>query len=229
MSRTAAALFVLLLFPLCPVTAQPPAYRVEDVPLPPGMSPEVSAVAFSSSGRLYVANRHGDVWVQTPRTGAWHRFAHGLHEALGIAVVSDAEVYVAHKPELTRLRDLDGDGTADDYETVTDGWATTDNWHEHVFGLRRDAEGHFVLALGLADTAGPINVLWPRVPLDFSRTAQEKKLSLGPYQGWVIKVAPDGAMTPWASGFASRAASASVRGARSLLPISRETTSAPVR
>src|SRR5690606_38437706 len=108
---------------------------------------------------------------------------------------------VAHKPELTRLRDTDGDGVAEDYATVADGWAATDNWHEHSFGLRRDSEGNFVMALGLADTAGPINVLWPRVPLDFSRVAREQKLSLGPYQGWVIKITPQGEIIPWASGF----------------------------
>lgn len=178
-----------------------PAYRVEEITLPQEMSPEASAAAFSPSGQLYVANRHGDVWVYAPASGQWRRFAHGFHEPLGLLAPSDTEVYVAHKPELTRLRDTDRDGAADEYETVADGWAATDNWHEHTFGLRRDEAGNFVLALGLADTAGPINVLRPRVPLDFSSIAQEKKLSLGPYQGWVIKIRPDGAITPWASGF----------------------------
>jgi mono/diheme cytochrome c family protein/glucose/arabinose dehydrogenase len=177
------------------------AYRIEEISLPETMSPEASAVAFAPSGRMFVANRHGDVWSCESSTRRWQRYAHGLHEALGLVAVSDTEIYAAHKPELTRLLDTDGDGTADDYQTVTHDWASTDNWHEHVFGLRRDGDGSFVLALGLADTAGPINVLWPRVPLDFSRLAREQKLSLGKHQGWVIKVAPGGEIVPWASGF----------------------------
>ncbi len=201
MRLLAAALCVLLLVAARPAVADEPAYRVEEVALPRAMSPEASAAAFSPSGRLYVANRHGDVWAYTPATGQWRRFAHGFHEPLGLIAVSDAEVYVAHKPELTRLRDTNGDGAADDYTTLADGWAATDNWHEHSFGLRRDGDGNFVMALGLADAAGPINVLWPRVPLDFSRIAREQKLSLGPFQGWVIKVAPDGKIMPWACGF----------------------------
>src|SRR5690606_29293115 len=92
-------------------------------------------------------------------------------------------------------------GRADAYETVCDAWPLTDNWHEHAFGLRRDAEGNFIMALGLTDTAGPINTLWPRVPLDFSKVGREAKLSLGPLQGWVFKISPQGKVTPWACGF----------------------------
>lgn len=199
--KWSAGIYALFFAAVLPVAAEEPAYRVEEIELPRKMSPEASAVTFSPSGRLYVANRHGDVWSYAPEARRWRRFAHGLHEPLGLLAASDAEVYVAHKPELTRLRDTDGDGVADDYATVADGWAATDNWHEHSFGLRRDSEGNFVMALGLADTAGPINVLWPRVPLDFSRVAREQKLSLGPYQGWVIKITPQGEIIPWASGF----------------------------
>lgn len=200
MNRPAlAALLALSIAAAAPAAEGP--YRVEEIPLPHEMSPEVSAVAFAPSGRLAAANRHGDVWFLQPDSGRWTRFAHGLHEPLGIIAVSDAEVFVVHKPELTRIVDSDGDGRADLYQTVADGWATTDNWHEHSFGLARDGQGNFVIALGLTDTAGPINTLWPRVPLDFSTVASEKKLSLGPYQGWVIKVTPQGKIIPWAFGF----------------------------
>lgn len=181
--------------------AEERAYRLEEVPLPRHISPEVSAVAFSPTGTLFIANRHGDIWFQDQKTKAWRRFAHGLHEAMGLVVQSDREVYVSHKPELTRLVDTQGDGVADQYETIADGWGHTDNWHEHAFGLRRDRAGNFVMALGLADLAGPVNTLWPRVPLNFDRVAAEQKQSIGPHQGWLFKVAPDGKITPWAYGF----------------------------
>jgi mono/diheme cytochrome c family protein len=99
------------------------------------------------------------------------------------------------------LVDDDGDGRADAYETVADDWTTTDNWHEHAFGLHRDAAGRFVVAFGLTDTAGPINMLWPRRKFDFKVVAGEAKLSLAPYQGWVVKITPEGRVEPWACGF----------------------------
>lgn len=184
-----------------PLGAEQDAYRIEEVLLPVEMSPEISAVAFSPSGRLFVANRHGDIWSQDVQTEQWSRFAQGLHEPLGMHVAGDRELYVCHKPELTRLRDTSGDGRADRYDTVTDRWMHSDNWHEHVFGLPRDADGRFVIGFGLTDTAGPINLLWPRFEPDFSLVGQEKKRSLGPYQGWVVTVGTDGRIEPFACGF----------------------------
>lgn len=191
--------FALLL--VTAVAADESAYRLEEVPLPRGMSPEISAVTFSPAGSLFVANRHGDVWKRDSESSEWSRFAHGLHEPLGLIADSESEVYISHKPELTRIRDTTGDGAGDTFETVAAAWSHTDNWHEHAFGLHRDAEGNFIMALGLVDTAGPINTLWPRVPLDFTKLADEKKLSLSPLQGWLFKVTPEGQVIPWASGF----------------------------
>ena len=38
------------------------------------------------------------------------------------------------RPELTRVKDTDGDGTADEYETVFDGFGMSGNYHEFAFG-----------------------------------------------------------------------------------------------
>ena len=54
----------------------------------------------------------------------WQRFAHGLHEVRGLAW-RDGWLYVTQRPEVSRLRDADGDGIADVYETVADGWGVS--------------------------------------------------------------------------------------------------------
>jgi hypothetical protein len=177
------------------------SYRLEEISLPAGMSPEVSAVEFSPTGRLVIANRHGEIWTCNPTERDWRRFAYGLHEPMGLLVISDREIYVAHRPELTRVQDTTGDGIADAYDTVSAAWGITDNWHEFVFGPRRDSEGNFVLAIGLPDTAGAFNRLNTRTPVDLTKVAREAKPSAAPWQGWVFKVTQEGEFVPWASGF----------------------------
>ncbi|MEY4939771.1 MAG: hypothetical protein RIQ93_1506 [Verrucomicrobiota bacterium] len=177
------------------------SYRLEEVTLVPGMSPEISGLSFSPSGRLVVTNRHGEVWTCDPAKRDWLLFAFGLHEPMGVLAISDREIYVSQRPELTRLVDANGDGKADDYMTVSDDWGITDNWHEFTFGLYQDAEGNFVVSMGLPDTAGPLNTLNPRLPLDTAKVYKEAKPSVGPWQGWVLKITPQGEIIPWGSGF----------------------------
>src|SRR5690606_16842028 len=125
----------------------------------------ISGVTFTPDGQLVIVNRHGEVWLTAdPKNGPWRRFAFGLHEPLGVFAASDKEIFVTQRPELTRLRDTDGDGAADQYETINDDWSVTDNWHEFTFGLHLSHEGDFILSTGLPDLAGPLNTRYPRVP-----------------------------------------------------------------
>jgi len=181
-------------------------YEIEEIALPEGMVPEISGVAFTPKGSLVVVNRHGEVWLSTdPQNGPWRRFAFGLHEPLGVLALSENEILVTQRPELTRLLDTTGDGIADRYETLNDDWCVTDNWHEFTYGLRRDAKGNFLLSTGLPDVAGPISNIHPRETLNFEKVHEEKKPSPGRYEGWVLRVAPGGEMTPIACGFRSPA------------------------
>lgn len=179
-------------------------YEIEEVNLPPAMVPELSGVAFTPAGTLVVVNRRGEVWLKAA-TEDWRRFAFGLHEPLGVLALSEQEILVTQRPELTRLRDTDGDGVADHYETLNDDWCVTDNWHEFTFGLRQDAAGNLLLATGLPDVAGSINTRYPREPLSETKVHEEKKPSPGRYLGWALKVTPQGQLMPLASGFRAAA------------------------
>lgn len=182
------------------------AYRVETVELPKGMSPEISGIDFTPSGRIVVCNRVGEVWIGDLEKGEWKRFAYGLYEPFGVTAESEDTIYVLQRPEITALRDTDGDGKADRYETVSDAWGMTGNYHEFAYGLRRDSNGNFYGGLGMASagefgkTRGPLD-LDPVVPWDRPERKTDHHRSVARYQGWVFRVTPQGEFTPWASGF----------------------------
>ena len=178
-------------------------YRIENIPRPAEMRGGIVGIAFSPTGTLVVTTRFGEVWMR-PQDGAWRRFARGLNEPLGLVVESDRVVYVAHRPELLKISDTDGDGRGETFDALGGQWGMSHNYHEFFFGLRRDAAGNFlgVLANSSSGDKLPITPQEVRGKLDTSAllevTGQYSSL---PWRGWVVKIAPDGKLTPLASGF----------------------------
>ncbi len=194
-----------------------PYYTVRNLPLPPGIAPEIGALTALPDGRLAIAFHHGEVAFLDPRTGAWSVFAEGLHEPLGILSEKDGSLLVMQRPELTRLRDVDGDGTADQYETVWDGFGMTGNYHEFAFGPVRGPDGKLYVSLNLAsngDTIRPeIRGEWSKIGVpreEFYDAWNRVKNDVGrmysrvPWRGWVMQLDPnDWSATPFACGFRS--------------------------
>ena len=124
-------------------------YRVITYEVPPGLNLEASGLAPLPDGRLAVALRRGEVWIiekplAEPATAAalgYKLFASGMHELLGMAF-HDGDLYVTQRSEVTRLRDTDGDGTADEYATVSQGWGVSGAYHEYAYGPVFDREGN---------------------------------------------------------------------------------------
>jgi mono/diheme cytochrome c family protein len=178
-------------------------YRIENIPRPPEMRGGIVGVGFSPTGTLVVTTRYGEVWMR--RTdGAWHRFARGLNEPLGLVVDSDRVVWVAHRPELLKCTDTDGDGRADTFDALGGQWGISSNYHEFFFGLRRDRAGNFYGVLGLTSlgdklTLSPGDVRGKLDPTPILEPAGHAADI--PYRGWAIKIAPDGTFTPIATGF----------------------------
>jgi hypothetical protein len=80
----------------------------------------LTAFDFFSDGRAAVTTWNGDVWIVSGldddlKNVKWNRFAAGLFDPLGLKIVRD-EVFVLERHQITRLRDLNGDGEADFYE-----------------------------------------------------------------------------------------------------------------
>ena len=206
----AASIFALARLTAASAQVTSDCYRVEDVPTPAHIAPEVTAVAFGPDGRLYASFRRGYLYALDLETREWKKFASGFHTPMGILPGRPGEFFIAQLPELTRVVDADGDGRADLYETVCDAWGMSGNYHEFLYGPVRDPQGNFFLSLGLASGGAD-----PRQPTRGAltvrgRTAKEPKegrvnktghYSPVPYRGFVVRIAPDGTLTPFACGF----------------------------
>ena len=194
------------------------AFTIERVEIPPGIDPQIGGVDTTPSGKIAVCFHRGEVMIYDPAAGTWAPFAEGLHEPLGLLAESDASVLVMQRSELTRLRDTDGDGRADDYETVFDGFGMSGNYHEFGFGPAQDADGNLYVSLGTASNGAgirrEIRGAWsdlgvPREQMVSgtkewreARGRAGRMYSRVPWRGWVIQLSPDGErVTPWACGF----------------------------
>ena len=178
-------------------------YRIENVPVPPDLRGGISAVGFTPAGTLVIATRYGEIWMRRA-TGAWHLFARGLNEPMGFVAESDRVVYVAHRPELLKCTDTDGDGRADTFDALGASWGISNNYHEFFFGLKRDRAGTFFGVVGLISSGDKL----PLNPPEVRGTINEKPLlditghrADLPWRGWAVSISPDGKFTPIASGF----------------------------
>jgi len=184
-----------------PAVAPNPYYRVENIPTPAGVEPNCNGLSFLPDGRLVAAFDDGHVAIYTPKSGMWKIFASGMHTPMGIVALSEREIVVAQRPELTRLLDTDGDGVADRHDCISDAWGLSGNYHEFAFGLARDAAGNFYTALGSASGGGVSRFEMRGEFRANMLNSASGHYSPVPWRGWVVRIAPDGALTPIGAGF----------------------------
>jgi len=160
-------------------------YRIVTLDAPKDLKLEVGGIAPLPDGRVAVAIRKGEVWfIDGPLTDKpkFSLFASGLHEPLGLAY-RDGAFYLVQRSEVTKLRDTDNDGRADEYLTFAKGWGVTGNYHEYAYGPVFDREGNLWLTLNCS---------------------MGKKIDpQDQWRGWSIKVKPDGSWEPVSGGFRS--------------------------
>lgn len=115
-----------------------PSFTLENV-RGPEFRPAVGGMCFLPDGRLAICtwDEVGAVYLidfgfasGTKVT----RFAAGLGEPLGIAWYQ-GDLYVTQKGEITRLRDTNRDGVADEFTCIAAGWPVSQNYHEFTFNL----------------------------------------------------------------------------------------------
>ncbi|MES2458924.1 MAG: plastocyanin/azurin family copper-binding protein [Bacteroidota bacterium] len=165
-------------------------FPIRTVPIPKEIALEVGGMAFIPNDELAVATRRGEVWIITNpymkngQQPKYRLFAHGMHEILGLSYIK-GDLYLTQRAELTRLRDLDGDGEADEYKTMY-SWPLSGNYHEYAYGPMLDKDGNMVVTLNLG---------W----IGYGE-------SLSKWHGWMLKFTPDFEMKPFATGFRSPAA-----------------------
>jgi len=161
-------------------------YRIETIPIPDSIVLEVGGLAFTDDGQLGVSTRRGEVWLLDQPTSArpvFSRFAHGLHEPLGLAY-QNGSFYTTQRAEITKLTDTNQDGKADRYQSIY-SWPLSGNYHEYSYGPLFLPNGDMLVTLNLA---------W----IGYGE-------SLAKWRGWLLKVTEDGDMTPIATGLRSPA------------------------
>ncbi|BCX47173.1 large multi-functional protein [Haloferula helveola] len=196
------------------------SFDVEPMPNPPGVDPQIGGLDVRPDGKLAAAFHRGEVMIFDPATKSWSRFAEGLHEPLGLLCEGNDSVLVMQRAELTRIKDVDGDGSADTYETVFDDFGMSGNYHEFAFGPARGPDGSLYIGLNVASNGAGIR---PEIRGEWSDIgdATFEQMIQGPnfgkvrgkagrmyarvaYRGWIIKLSPDGSKwEPFASGFRS--------------------------
>lgn len=161
-------------------------YRITTFEVPLEETIEACGFQFMSDGRLAVCSRRGDIFmVQNPladevKSDQFSVYARGLHEPLTLAE-RDGWLYATQRPEVTRMKDEDGDGKADVFETHADGWGVSGDYHEYAFGSKFDDQGNLGVVLCLTG----------------SFTSEV------PFRGWAMKITPDGDTIPYSSGVRS--------------------------
>jgi azurin len=164
-------------------------FKIYNVPIPNNAVLEVGGMTFLPNDELAVCTRHGEVWgisnpyMKNNLAPRYRLIAEGLHEALGLNYLN-GNLYVTQRSELTRLRDLDGDGEADEYKTICT-WPLEGNYHEYAYGPIQDKKGNMYVTLNLGWT--------------------DNSVSLSKWHGWMLRIDPQGNMKPFATGFRSPA------------------------
>jgi len=162
-----------------------PGYTGQRLPIDASIMP--TAFTWTSSGTLAFTSLKGHVYLVHDSDGdgledRLQLFEEGLASPYGIIADGD-DLIVAHKPELLRLRDTDGDGRADVREVVATGWGYSDNYHDWTCGIIRDSKNRLYVGLGS----------------DYSQPKRPKQAAL--WRGKVLRIDPGGKITPVAHSF----------------------------
>ncbi len=190
MRSSIIALSIVVLANLNAIAADPPKesdyYKILTFKPPSGTSLEVGGLEFLPGDKLAVATRRGQIFLvenpyaEDPKEAKFTLFAEGMHEILGLAY-RDGWLYVTQRGEVSRIKDEDGDGRADVFETFCDIWDISGDYHEYAFGSKFDRDGN----------------LWVALCLTGSFTSDVK------FRGWALRITPEGKAIPTTSGLRS--------------------------
>lgn len=121
-----------------------------------------------------VSTIDGEVWrlegiSQLEGNVRWHRIATGLFQPLGIKY-HQGDIYVSCRDQIAVLKDLNGDGETDYYQSFNSDHQVTEHFHEFAMGLQVDEQGNFY----------------------YAKSGRHARTSLVPQHGTLIRVSPDG-------------------------------------
>lgn len=155
---------------------------------------EALGMTVTQDGTIVVATRTAGIWRIVK--GEWQLFAEGIFDSLGV-IAEDKQgltLVVGQKAELTRVKDTNGDGLADTFDTLYDAHSYHGNYHTYLHGPVRGGDGAYYFGLNLAHADQSIY-----------KAGGAYMGSFGGFSGWAIRVEPKGGAELWASGLRSPA------------------------
>ncbi|HSX50559.1 MAG TPA: hypothetical protein VLF09_06360 [Cellvibrio sp.] len=156
---------------------------------------EALGLVLTEDKTTVIATRTAGIWRMVK--GEWRLFAEGTFDSLGL-LVEDKKgftVIAGQKAELTRIRDTNGDGIADSYETLFDAHSYHGNYHSYMHGPTRGSDGAYYISINLADGGDGSTY----------KAGGKYMGTQGGLSGWNIRVEPNGKFELWANGLRSPA------------------------
>jgi azurin len=160
-------------------------YRIVTLPVPENIQLEIGGLSVLPDGRLAASTRRGEVWMITnpylkgSGQPTYKRFAHGLHEPLGLLYRPDGSFLLSQRGEITHLIDSDGDGVADVYDSFYK-WPLSGNYHEYSYGPVQSPNGDLLVTLNLGWIGhGSSMAKWRGWLLKFDDKANMKPIATG--------------------------------------------------
>ena len=194
------SILLYLTFTLSVFCGTAPQYSVIDIPAPPTKfkNIQIDGLTFLPNGKLVVCLPSGEIFFRDLAKNNWELFAEGLHNPLGVIALSNSELIVTQRPELTRVRDTDDDGKADDFAVITDKFGMSGNYHEFNFTPVLDSEGNYFFALGTGSSGDGVRTITRGI---FNERGRPGRMhSSAPYRGCIMKLGKDGTTTPFSYG-----------------------------
>jgi azurin len=164
-------------------------YKIITIPVPEGVELEVGGLAVLPDGKIAACTRRGEVWMisnpymKNNSQPTYKKFASGLHEPLGLAYINN-QIWATQRGEVTILKDNNNDEVADEYQSFYK-WPLSGNYHQYSYGPVQLPDGNMIFTL---------NLDW------IGRGASQSK-----WRGWMLKITPEGKMSPFATGLRSPA------------------------
>ena len=194
--------FLLTLFALS-TSLLAESYKVDTIETPLEIAPEIGGLSFTPSGELVVVTRRSGIQIakttKDPKAFQWRNFSDdSLHNPCGVQVLNKDEIVVSQMAELTKISDTDGDGIADSYETISNEFGLSGNYHETNYILP-DKNGGWYIAVGTASHNGPT---FYHTQGEYKHNGRRgRNFAAVKWKGWVMHIDAKGKMTPFAKGF----------------------------
>ena len=148
----------------------------------------MGSIALLPDQKVAVASRRGDVWIcegayeDDLSAVKWSKFAEGMHDPFGM-FWRDGWLWLTQRPDITKMRDTNNDGRADEFISVAAPWGIDGDYHEFTFGSDPDNEGN----------------IWTVSCLTGSASAADD----APFRGWGFRTSLDGNSVPTVTGIRS--------------------------